>query len=230
MVRKNESSVAVVDELGEFVGFRSLRIGSCHALLVEHDEDVARLGGYLSYATRTPSCGRSRGSPPLASAPVAGDRTAAPWRSAALVAAFETRLEANVLLAIFVPSVVYVADAVGTQTEALVIRGLSVGVSMREVVRRGVRHGDGDRRRRRPSLLSLRLARLGRREGHARRLRSVARQLRHRHARCHVAALAACFAARLDPLPLAPDPLATVFQDLLSIAVYFAVVVLIVDP
>ena len=34
-----------------------------------------------------------------------------------------------------VPGVVYMADAIGTQTEALVIRGLSVGVSVRRVLR-----------------------------------------------------------------------------------------------
>jgi magnesium transporter len=40
-----------------------------------------------------------------------------------------------VILAFFVPGVVYLADAVGTQTEAIVIRGLSVGVPIRRVVR-----------------------------------------------------------------------------------------------
>jgi magnesium transporter len=35
-----------------------------------------------------------------------------------------------VLIAFFVPGVVYIAAAVGTQTETLVIRGLSVGVSI----------------------------------------------------------------------------------------------------
>lgn len=33
------------------------------------------------------------------------------------------------------PDVVYLADAIGTQTEALIIRGLSVGVSIRRVLR-----------------------------------------------------------------------------------------------
>jgi magnesium transporter len=37
-------------------------------------------------------------------------------------------------LAFFMPGVVYLADAVGAQTETLVIRGLSVGVSLRQVV------------------------------------------------------------------------------------------------
>jgi magnesium transporter len=55
--------------------------------------------------------------------------------SAAIVGAFEEQLEDNVLLAVFVPGVVYMADAVGTQTEALVIRGLSVGVSIRAILR-----------------------------------------------------------------------------------------------
>jgi magnesium transporter len=35
-----------------------------------------------------------------------------------------------------VPGIVYMADAVGTQTEALVIRGLSVGVSIRRIMQR----------------------------------------------------------------------------------------------
>jgi magnesium transporter len=56
--------------------------------------------------------------------------------SAALLAAFERELDARVLLAFFVPGIVYMADAVGTQTEAVLIRGLSVGISMDRVVRR----------------------------------------------------------------------------------------------
>jgi magnesium transporter len=50
--------------------------------------------------------------------------------AADIVGAFERRLEEHVLLAFFIPGIVYLADAVGTQTEALVIRGLSVGVGM----------------------------------------------------------------------------------------------------
>jgi hypothetical protein len=49
---------------------------------------------------------------------------------------FESELEEQVLLAFFVPGIVYMADAVGTQTEALVIRGLSVGVSIRRIMQR----------------------------------------------------------------------------------------------
>ena len=41
----------------------------------------------------------------------------------------------DVRLAFFIPGIVYMADAVGTQTETLVIRGLSVGVPIRRVFR-----------------------------------------------------------------------------------------------
>jgi magnesium transporter len=56
--------------------------------------------------------------------------------AAAIVNAFEGRLREHVLIAFFIPGVVYLADAVGTQTETLVIRGLSVGVGIRDVVLR----------------------------------------------------------------------------------------------
>jgi magnesium transporter len=53
--------------------------------------------------------------------------------AAAIVGGFEEQLSRNVLLAFFIPGIVYMADAVGTQTETLVIRGLSVGVPIRRV-------------------------------------------------------------------------------------------------
>ena len=47
MVRRGESSIAVVDRDGRFVGLipphRMLSV-----LLAEHDEDLARLGGYMA--------------------------------------------------------------------------------------------------------------------------------------------------------------------------------------
>ena len=47
-----------------------------------------------------------------------------------VLAAFESTLAEVVALAFFVPAIVYMADAVGTQTEAVVIRGMAVGVSI----------------------------------------------------------------------------------------------------
>ncbi|WP_405182814.1 magnesium transporter [Nocardia sp. NBC_01377] len=54
--------------------------------------------------------------------------------AAGLVDAFQSQLERQVLLGFFIPAIVYLADAVGTQTEALVIRGLSVGVGIKRIL------------------------------------------------------------------------------------------------
>ena len=56
--------------------------------------------------------------------------------AADLVGSFETHLQLNVMLAFFIPGIVYLADAVGTQTETVVVRGLSLGVPMRRMVGR----------------------------------------------------------------------------------------------
>jgi magnesium transporter len=53
--------------------------------------------------------------------------------SAVIVGWFEDELREEILLALFIPAVVYMADAVGTQTETLVIRGLAAGIPIREV-------------------------------------------------------------------------------------------------
>lgn len=42
-----------------------------------------------------------------------------------VMARFEAALQANVVIAFFIPALVYLTDAIGTQTEAIAIRGLS---------------------------------------------------------------------------------------------------------
>jgi magnesium transporter len=133
-VRHGMSTVAVVDAEGRFVGLIPAR-RLLTTLLDEHDEDLARLGGYLA------STSEARGA---AEEPV-GRRLLhrLPWLfvglagallAALIVAGSEEALTANVAVAFFLPGIVYLADAVGTQTETVVIRGLSVGVSIRRVV------------------------------------------------------------------------------------------------
>ena len=61
--------------------------------------------------------------------------------AAGLVSAFEDALRENVLLAFFVPAVVYMADAVGTQTETVVIRAITLGVPLRVIARRELLSG-----------------------------------------------------------------------------------------
>ncbi len=135
-VERGEGGLAVVDSGDRLVGLvpSSSLLG---VLLQEHDEDMARMGGYLKGS----SLARNAAEEPVAR------RFAhrAPWLmvgllgamlSIGIVSAFEARLERNVALAFFVPAVVYIADAVGTQTEALVIRALAVDVPVRRLLRR----------------------------------------------------------------------------------------------
>jgi magnesium transporter len=228
IARTGRSGVAVVDERGRLLTLvpphRTIR-----ALLAEHDEDIARLGGYLASTKRA----RQAAEEPV------GRRLwhRLPWllvglagamASAALVGAFESQLKENILLAVFVPAVVYMADAVGTQTEAVVIRGLSVGVSIRQVLRREVATGVaiglaiafaflpfawgvwGDQ----SVAVAVSAALLG---------------------SCSIASVVALLLPwLLDRLGMDPafgsGPLATVLQDLLSLAVYFAVAIPIVGP
>jgi magnesium transporter len=141
--------------------------------------------------------------------------------AADIVGAFEQQLQANVMLAFFIPGIVYLADAVGTQTEALVIRGLSVGVPIGRVVRSEILTG---------LLVGVALALaffpLGWwRWGDANLLVAVA-----------LAILAACATASAIALTLpwflhrvgidpafGSGPLATVIQDLLSVIIYLTI-------
>ena len=138
-----------------------------------------------------------------------------------LVGAFEAQLEAKVLLAFFVPAVVYMASAVGTKTEALLIRGLSAGVPLAGAARREL-------------LTGLALGAVVAAAflpfawlvwGDGRVAATVALAL---FAGCSIATLVAMLLPwafhRLGRDPaFGSGPLATVVQDLLSIAIYLAI-------
>ncbi|MEX0799873.1 MAG: magnesium transporter [Dehalococcoidia bacterium] len=226
-VQQGETSLAVVDEDGRFLGLIPPRriLG---VLLWEHEEDMARLGGFIhdTSAART------------ASEEAVGRRFwhRLPWLlmglagallAADIVGAFEATLEKNVILVFFVPGVVYLADAVGTQTETLVIRGLSVGVPVGRVVRRealtGVLVGAAI------SLAFFPVALI--RWGQGDVALAVALAL---FAACSMATLVAMLLPWLfhrmgrDPA-FGSGPLATVVQDLLSILIYLAIAQALVD-
>ncbi len=195
-------------------------------LLAEHDRDLARLGGSL------PGPRQARGA---AQEPVARRLWhRLPWlllgllgamASAVLMGAFDERLEANVLIALFVPAIVYMAGAVGTQTETLLIRALAVGVSIRAIAVRelltgvviGVAIG----------VAFFAFAAVG--WGDTEVALAVGLAL---VASCTIATgvamlLPALFVRfSIDPA-FGSGPLATVIQDLLSILAYFAVVIAI---
>jgi magnesium transporter len=225
MVSRGESSLAVVDAEGRFVGLipphRMLSV-----LLAEHDEDLARLGGYMAGSAQARRAAEESLRRRL--------WHRFPWlllgllgamASAVIVGAFEAQLEQKVLLAFFVPAVVYMADAVGTQTETVVIRGLSVGVRLRPIVGRelltGLAIGAGIGAAFFPFALlvwddagaaaAVSLALVG---------------------SCSIATLLAmalpwAFQRTGSDPAFGSGPLATVIQDLVSIAVYLAIATLI---
>jgi len=226
-VEHGESSLAVVDERGLLIGLVPPR-RLLAVFLREHEEDMARLGGFM----------RGTQAARMASQENVGLRFwhKLPWLlvglggailAADIVGAFEKHLKEDVTIAFFIPGIVYLADAVGTQTEALIIRGLSLGIPVRRVIRRemvtGVllgaalgltffpiavwRWGDSD------VALAVSLSLL---------------------TACSVATLIAMALPALfqrlgrDPA-FGSGPLATVLQDLLSIVIYFAFVTVLVD-
>jgi magnesium transporter len=223
--QRAESGLAVVDEQSRFQGLiPPQRLAAI--LLQEHDEDLARLGGFLKSSAEARS----------ASQESVGRRLwhRLPWLavgligamvSAVLLAGIEHQISANLAVAYFIPGIVYLADAVGTQTETLAIRGLSVGVGIGGVARREAATG---------FLVGLLLA--------AAMFPTIS-LLWHDvalAAAVSLAVLAASTVATLVAMALpyllqrlgydpafGSGPLATVLQDLLSILIYLAAVRLI---
>ncbi|MCP9270998.1 magnesium transporter [Mycolicibacterium sp. CAU 1645] len=133
-VQHSDATVAVVDDAGRFRGLIPPR-RLLDVLLTEHDEDLARLGGFLASvesARRTSFESVTRRLWHRMPWLVVG--LVGATLSAVLMSAFEAQLSTSVAIAYFVPGIVYLADAVGTQTETLAIRGLSVGVGIRRVI------------------------------------------------------------------------------------------------
>ena len=220
-IHRGESTVAVVDRQGRFVGLIPPP-QLIEVLLTEHDEDLARLSGYL----RTTSAART--------ASEEGVRRRywhrLPWLvvgllgaivAAEVLAVFEASLEATVLLAFFLPGLVYLADAVGTQTETVIVRGLSVGVPIRRVARLELTTG---------LLVGLTLAAVfvpiaWLRWGAPDVIAAVAIAM---VAACSIATVVAmalpALLRRFDVDPaFGSGPLATVAQDLLTIVIYLVV-------
>ena len=225
MVERGDPSVIIADASGRFHGLVPPQ-AMISILLREHDEDLARVGGYVAGADRARGAARE----PIARRLI----HRLPWLvlgllgamlSAVIISAFEDRLAENLLVALFVPAVVYMADAVGTQTEALLIRAMASGVTVRSMVAREL--GTGAIVGVVVGVSFALFALLGWGDGRLAVAVGVAL-----FASCSFAViLAMVFPALLDRLGQDPafgsGPLATVAQDLLSILVYFGVVVLV---
>ncbi|MCS6878935.1 MAG: magnesium transporter [Geminicoccaceae bacterium] len=120
------ASVPVVDEGRRFLGVVPPE-ALIDVLLREHDEDLRRFTGILDSTNHATQA--------LALSPIRRVAYRLPWLfvgllgaivAAAVMAGFEARLQAQVAIAFFVPAIVYLADAIGTQSEAVAVRGLSL--------------------------------------------------------------------------------------------------------
>ena len=120
------SAIPVVDPAGRLVGV----VGPTRLMKIlrrEHVEDLHRLAGITRESDRAREA--------IEEAPMRRVRHRLPWLLVGLggsmvatfvVARFESALAAMPALAFFVPGLVYLADAIGTQSEAVAVRGLSL--------------------------------------------------------------------------------------------------------
>lgn len=141
--------------------------------------------------------------------------------SAGLVASFEETLREHVVLAFFAPAIVYMADAIGTQAETVVIRGIALGIPLREVARRelvsGVIIG---------AVLALAFFLYAYVVWDDQRVAAtiaIALMLSASIATAVAMMLPYLLASRGSDPAFGSGPMATVIQDILSLAVYFAV-------
>jgi magnesium transporter len=125
-IRSGISTLAVSDAEGRFVG--AVPADALMSILRdEHLEDLHHMVGIL---------GRSEAAKEALTGPL--HRRAffrMPWlligmvgsaAATAIMARFESALATHIAVAVFIPAIVYLADAVGTQSEAVAVRGLSL--------------------------------------------------------------------------------------------------------
>ena len=119
-------TVPVVDADGRLLGVVP-PLAILRVLRREHVEDLHRLAGIAREAAQARHA--------LEEPPVRRVRDRLPWLLLGLagsmlatlvMARSEETLQARVAVAFFVPGIVYLADAIGTQTETVVVRGLSL--------------------------------------------------------------------------------------------------------
>lgn len=198
-------------------------------LAQEHHEDMHRLAGILRQRS---GARHALDDPPLSRA---GQRL--PWLlvglalstgATAMMAGFEHALKANIVIAFFIPALVYLADAVGTQTEAIVVRALSLRMRpLGPLLLAEVATG---------ALIGLPLALLA----------FLGIWLVFQDFRLAIGVAVALFAAstiasvlglllpwllaRLGTDPaFGSGPVATIIQDVLTIAIYFAIMTLVIS-
>lgn len=125
-IRTRVPALAILNHSGAFLG--ALTAGSVMAILrEEHLEDLHHMAGILGRseharaALTAPPHRRALYRLPWLLAGLAGSAAAT-----GLMAQAEAELSAHIAVTFFIPAIVYLADAIGTQSEAVAVRGLSV--------------------------------------------------------------------------------------------------------
>lgn len=125
-IHEETAAVPVVDSENRLLGVVP-PIALLEVLRREHVEDLHRLAGIARESTRArhaieaPPSRRARDRLPWLLVGLAGSVLAT-----MVVAYFEQTLQSRVAVAFFIPGIVYLADAIGTQTEAIAVRGISL--------------------------------------------------------------------------------------------------------
>ena len=134
-IRYNVTSLPVVDRERGLIGVIPPR-AIINILRKEHIQDMHQLAGINK------QLGEARHS--VEETLIVRVRDRLPWlilgAGGSMVATifmskFETILESHIALAFFIPGIVYLADAIGTQTETIAVRGISLSnISLRKVL------------------------------------------------------------------------------------------------
>lgn len=120
------TAVPVVDKAGRLMGVVPPD-AMFEVLRREHVEDLHRLAGINRETVRARNA--------IEAPPIRRTRDRLPWLLVGLIGSmiatlvmswFEQTLQTKLAIAFFVPAIVYIADAIGTQTEAIAVRGLSL--------------------------------------------------------------------------------------------------------
>ncbi len=232
-LRHGMTAVPVVDHAGHLLGVVSPR-DLMEILRREHVEDLHLMSGIRREVAHDSAQARHAiEAPPLSSA-----RDRLPWLlvglagsmlATLLMSRFEATLQAKLSVAFFIPAIVYLADAIGTQTEAIAVRGLSLShASMRTLVWGELRTG---------LLIGFALALLAWPAvwlafSDARLATTVALALTAAGAMATTIGLVfPWMLAHLGKDPaLGSGPVATIVQDVLSLAIYLGVATLLLKP
>ena len=125
-LHRRVDALPVVDGEGRLVGVMPSQ-ALLQVLRREHVEDLHVLAGIrretaqARHAIEDPPLRRARHRLPWLFAGLAGGAVAT-----LVMAGFEATLRETVAVAFFIPALVYLADAIGTQSEAIAVRGLSL--------------------------------------------------------------------------------------------------------